>query len=234
MIIPLNLYIKDFLSFKEETIVFNQNETTCVMGRNLTEDSADSNGSGKSALQSAIELIYTGTLSREVTKEKWVRRGCKEGIVIHEAWNSSKGEFLRVEKYLSKSNSNQTFIYLFKDRQDFESNKEKCKVSVVNKDSDKWIEKYVEIDKKDISNYFLPNELTYTSFFKLNDAKTKELISRFSDADIIDVVFDEVKKKSKEKGDEIALKNEKKLKLEGSLEKSQSDLEKELEKDFET
>lgn len=232
MIIPLNLYIKDFLSFKEETIVFNQNETTCVMGRNLTEDAQDSNGSGKSALQSAIEFTYTGSISRKINKSKIVRRGCKEAVIVHEAFNTIKREYLRVERVIPFKGSETISIYLFPDL--FEENKEKYKVSIATtNDTNKWIEKYVGIDKSDLSNYFFPNELTYTSFFNLSDTKAKELISRFSNADIIDSVFLEVKLKSDNKTNEISAKNEKKLKLEGSLEKLQSDLEKELEKDFE-
>jgi len=234
MIIPLTLYLKDFLSFKEETVAFKQNDVTCIMGKNLTEDSAESNGSGKSAFQSALELVYTGTLSRDVPKKKWVRRGdIQEGLIVHEAWNSVKNEFLRIEKFLHKTKSNSTAIYVFKDRDQFDKDKSKFKISVVNEDSDKWIEKYVGINKKDISNYFIPNELTYTSFFKLNDAKTKELISRFSNADIIDSVFLEVKRKSDEKNFEIIDKEREQLKLEGVIEKLREDLVKEQEIDFE-
>lgn len=234
MIIPLNLYIKDFLSFKEETIVFNQNETTCIMGRNLTEDSQDSNGSGKSALQSAIEFTYTGSISRKINKNKIVRRGCKEALIVHIAFNTAKQEFIQIERLIPFKGSESINIYTYKDEFSSDSNKEKYKVSIATtNDANKWIEKYVGIDKSDLSNYFFPNELTYTSFFNLSDTKAKELISRFSNADIVDSVFSEVKLKSDAKSSEIVQKERELLKIEGSLEKSQSDLEKELEKDFE-
>jgi len=232
MIIPLNLYIKDFLSFKEETIVFNQNETTCVMGRNLTEDAQDSNGSGKSALQSAIEFTYTGSISRKINKSKIVRRGCKEAVIAHEAFNTIKQEYLRIERVIPSKGSETISIYLYKDKSIVDAEKDKVSIATTN-DANKWIEKYVGIDKSDLSNYFFPNELTYTSFFNLSDTKAKELISRFSNADIVDSVFSEVKLKSDAKSNEIIQKERELLKLEGSLEKSQSDLEKELEKDFE-
>lgn len=231
MIIPLNLYIKDFLSFKEETIVFNQNETTCIMGRNLTEDQQDSNGSGKSAFQSAIEFTYTGTISRKINKSKIIRRGRKEAVIIHEAFNTVKQEYFTIERVIPIKGSEAISIYLYKDRSDF-NKREKVSIATTN-DANKWIEKYVGIDKSDLSNYFFPNELTYTSFFNLSDTKAKELISRFSNADIVDSVFQEVKYKSDDKKDEIVQKERELLKIEGSLEKSQSDLEKELEKDFE-
>lgn len=232
MIIPLNLYIKDFLSFKEETIVFNQNETTCIMGRNLTEDSQDSNGSGKSAFQSAIEFTYTGTVSRKITKSKIIRRGCKEAVIVHEAFNTIKQEYLRIERIIPLKGSETISIYLFKDQNNWDKEKDKVSIATTN-DANKWIERYAGIDKSDLSNYFFPNELTYTSFFNLSDTKAKELISRFSNADIVDSVFSEVKLRSDSKADEIIKKERELLKIEGSLEKSQSDLEKELEKDFE-
>lgn len=234
MIIPLNLYIKDFLSFKEETIAFNQSETTCVMGRNLTEDSQDSNGSGKSALQSAIEFTYTGSISRKINKSKIVRRGCKEAYIMHRAFNTINQEFVQIERNIPSKGSEMISIYLFKDVEEFKLNPDKYKVSIATtNDANKWIEKYVGIDKSDLSNYFFPNELTYTSFFNLSDTKAKELISRFSNADIVDSVFSEVKLKSDSKANEVIQKERELLKIEGSLEKSQSDLEKELEKDFE-
>lgn len=234
MIIPLNLYIKDFLSFKEETIVFNQNETTCIMGRNLTEDSQDSNGSGKSAFQSAIEVVYTGTVSRKINKAKIIRRGCKEAYICHEAFNTIKQEYLRIIRNIPVKGSETILIYLFKDHQEFEKDIEKYRVSIATtNDANKWIEKYIGIDKSDLSNYFFPNELTYTSFFNLSDTKAKELISRFSNADIVDSVFSEVKNKSDEKNNEIVTKEKELLKIEGVKEKLQEDLQKEQEKDFE-
>ena len=116
MIIPLNLYIKDFLSFKEETVAFNQNETTCVMGRNLTEDAQDSNGSGKSALQSAIEFTYTGSISRKINKSKIVRRGCKEAVIVHDAFNTIKQEYLTIKRIIPIKGSETISIYLYKDK----------------------------------------------------------------------------------------------------------------------
>jgi DNA repair exonuclease SbcCD ATPase subunit len=202
------------------------------MGRNLTEDSQDSNGSGKSAFQSAIEFTYTGTVSRKITKSKIVRRGCKEAVIAHEAFNTTKQEYLRIERVIPFKGSETISIYLFKDRNNADFEKGKVSIATTN-DANKWIEKYVGIDKSDLSNYFFPNELTYTSFFNLSDTKAKELISRFSNADIVDSVFSEVKLKSDSKANEIVQKERELLKIEGSLEKSQSDLEKELEKDFE-
>jgi exonuclease SbcC len=234
MIIPLTLYLKDFLSFKEETIVFKQNETTCVMGRNLTEDSQESNGSGKSVFQSGIELVYTGSISRKINKVKMIRRGCTEAKVVHEAWNSIKNEFIRIERTIPLRGSETIAIHLFTDREAFEKDRDKYKVAISSTlDSNKWIEKYIGIDKSDISNYFIPNELTYTSFFNLSDTKTKELISRFSNADIVDTVFVAVKVKSDAKGVEIVTKEKEQLKFEGIKERLQDDLVKEQKKDFE-
>lgn len=234
MIIPLTLYLKDFLSFKEETVTFKQNETTCIMGRNLTDDAQESNGSGKSALQAGIELVYTGSISRKINKAKMIRRGCDKAIIIHEAWNNIKNEFLRIERTIPLKGSESINVYLFKNVDSFEKDKESYKVAISStNDANKWIEKYIGVDKTDLSNYFIPNELTYTSFFNLSDTKAKELISRFSNADIVDSVFLEVKRKSDEKSSEIVTKEREQLKLEGIVEKLQDDLLIEQSKDFE-
>lgn len=223
MIIPKSLYIKNFLSFEEENIEFNNGVTTCIMGRNLTEDNQASNGSGKSAFQTAIEFAYTGNVSRKVTKNKLIRRGYDEAKIVHEAFNSSKNETLRIERLLPRKGSEKVNVFI---------NDKRVEIPTT-KDANDWIINYINISKEDISNYFIPNEVNYTSFFNSPDTKKKELISRFSNADIVDDVFSKVQLDIDGKSSDVSSKERELSKLEGRLEQLHEDLETEKNIDFE-
>lgn len=224
MLIPKKLYIKDFLSFEEEDIYFKNNCTTCVMGKNLTEDNSESNGSGKSALQSAIELSLTGIVSRKVTKQKLIRRGQDKAIISLTLFNSFKNEELKIVRTLPFKGSEKINIYL---------NDKEVDVATT-KDANDWIINYIGISREDISNYFIPNEVSYTSFFNSSDTAKKELISRFSNADIVDSVFSKVDKDISLKQEKIDKKQKEIDTTDGRLIQLQEDLEKELLVDFES
>ena len=232
MLIPKSLYLKNFLSFEEEVYNFENNETTCIMGRNLTEDAQESNGSGKSAFQTGLEFIYTGNFSRKVTKSKLVRRGQKEAELIHVAWNNVKNEFLQIERIIPVKGSEKVFVYLYSDKEKFEENKDTFEVEIATTaDANKWIENYIGISKEDLMNYFLPNELTYKSFFDSSDTAKKELIGRFSNSEIVDPAF--IKVQNKIDNEESVLKklNNDLISLNSKLEIKKEDLEIEQSRD---
>ena len=232
MLIPKTLYIKNFLSFEEEFYSFKNEQTVCVMGRNLTDDGQKSNGSGKSALHTALEITYTGNFSRKVTKSKIVRRGQKQAEISHVAWNNVKNEFLQIDRTIPIKGSEKVQIYLYQNTEEFEKDREKFLVEIATTaDSNKWIESYIGINKEDLMNYFLPNELTYKSFFDSSDTAKKELIGRFSNSEIVDPAFERVDKDILKVDSDIILKEKELLKLESALEIKQFDLEKEQERD---
>ena len=173
MIIPKSIEIKDFLSFDHAVVEFKNNETTCIMGRNLTEDNQESNGSGKSALQAAIEFIYTGNVSRKVTKNKLIRRGADKATIIHEAFNAVKNETLRIERTIPAKGSEKIKVFINNQQVDI----------ATTKDANDWIVDYIGISKEDISNYFIPNEVNYTSFFNSPDTKKNCLLYTSDAAD---------------------------------------------------
>lgn len=222
MLFSKSLYIKNFLSFEEETLNIQVGQTTCIMGKNLTEDNQQSNGSGKSALQAAIEYSYNGSASRKVTKNKLVRRGCKEAIIIHEVFNPQSNETLRIERIIPLKGSEKVFVFL---------NDKEVEIATT-KDANDWINNYIGVTKEDISNYFIPNEVNYVSFFNSPDTKKKELISRFSNADIVDSVFEKVQKDINTLQKDINNKEKEVDKLEGRIEQLNIDLQTELSKDY--
>jgi DNA repair exonuclease SbcCD ATPase subunit len=192
------------------------------MGKNLTEENQSSNGSGKSAIQTAIELSLTGNFSRKITKDKLVRRGCKSSTLVFEMFNPSKSETVVVKRELPIKGSEKVLVTV---------NGKQVELATTA-DANNWVTDYIGITKSDLTNYFLPNELTYTSFFDSSDTKKKEVISRFSNADIVDPVFDRVTDKVEEVTNEIVSKERKLNNLEGRLDQLREDLQAEKEVDF--
>ena len=69
-----------------------------------------------------------------INKAKIIRRGCKEAYICHEAFNTTKQEYLRIVRNIPLKGSETILIYLFKDRQEFEKDVDKpSKLSVVIK-----------------------------------------------------------------------------------------------------
>ena len=230
---PRYIHIKNFLSFKEAFYEFRNGATTCIMGNNLTDEGQKSNGSGKSALQNAVEFVYRGDFSRKVNKASLVRRGENSLEVEHCAFNNVRSEYLIIHRVLPKKGSEKISIYLCVDLEEFEKDRDKFKVDLPSTlESNKWIEQYVGISREDMSNYFFPNELTYKSFFDNSDTKNKELISRFSNAEIVDLAFDKI---SEEKGfisEKFSEKEKEILLIETKIDTRRGDLLKEKERNF--
>ena len=223
MIIPVRLKIENFLSFKEEEMFFNRGTTTCIMGRNLTEDNQQSNGSGKSAFQSAIELSLTGDISRDINKSRMVRRGTDRASVEMELLNNVTNETIVINRSIPLKGSELLTI-----------SKNSVPVDIPSiLEGNKWIVNYIGISKEDISNYFIVNESNYVSFFKSPDTKKKALISRFSNADIIDSVFSNVSADIEKKNSELVNIERESLKMESRIEILREDLERERSRDFE-
>lgn len=233
MLIPKYIRAKNILSFKEFYYEFKQGTTTCVMGRNLTDSGQKSNGSGKSALQNAIELAYKGDFSRKINKAKIIRRGEKELEIESCTFNNVKNEFLFIHRIIPVKGSERISVYLFKDEQKFEQDREKFKIDISStNDANNWIVDYIGITKEDLGNYFFPNEITYKSFFDASDTQNKALISRFSNADIVDKVFVNIQSELYKIALKLSEKEKELLKIETTLENRQEDLTKEQERDF--
>lgn len=233
MIIPKYIHIKNFISFKDQYFEFNNGMTTCIMGNNLTDSSQKSNGSGKSALQNAVEFVYRGDFSRKVNKASLIRRGESSLEVEHCAFNNVRSEYLIIHRMLPKKGSEKVSMYLSADLEEFEKDRDKFKIDLPSTlESNKWLEGYIGISREDMSNYFFPNELTYKSFFDNSDTKNKELISRFSNAGIVDRAFEVVESKVKEIDEELAAKEREIISLESKVDTRRGDLLKEKERDF--
>ena len=233
MIIPKYIKATNFLSFEELFYTFKTGVTTCIMGSNLTDEGQKSNGSGKSAIQNAVEFAYKGDFSRKINKASLVRRGEKELMVESLSFNNIKNEYLVIRRFLPVKGGEKISVFLFTDIQKFNESEDQFKVDIATvNDANKWIEEYIGISKEDLSNFFFPNEITYKSFFEESDTKNKQLISRFSTAEIADRAFLKIQADVENFTSKIVIKEKELLKLEANLETRQNDLLKEQERDL--
>ena len=106
-----HVHIENFMSFKEEDINFNKNGYTLVRGiNNNPDDSADSNGSGKSSL---FESIMWGLCGETVRGTKDVcNMFTDNGCLVELVFEASGKEFkiIRTKDYKPTGTSLKLFI----------------------------------------------------------------------------------------------------------------------------
>lgn len=198
MLVPVELYIKDFLSIQEISYQFKQGETILIQGINLTDEGQESNGSGKSAFQAAIDYTLTESCPRKISSNKdLVRNGCEESTLSLVLQDNTSGKYLCIQRVLHIKNPGSLDLY-YGD----EPWSGKIVFDRVS-EGNKKLQSIIGISFTDIHNYYLPNELTYVSFFESPDASIKELIGRFSKTDTINPVFDYVDSDIKEKEKQV-------------------------------
>jgi exonuclease SbcC len=220
---PIKIIIRDFLSIEDITYDFKTGETVLIQGINLTDTSQKSNGSGKSAFQAALDFVLTNSCARKIDSDKeLIRTGCNEAFIELELSNTLYRCDLTITRTLSRKNSSTLKIL---------ENGEPVKFPTVP-EGNKLLMTYLGISLKDIHNYYLPNELTYVSFFRSSDTEVKELIARFSKTTVIDKVFPHIDQDYKDKDTTESIKTEI-TSLETSIQIYTQQIETEESRDFE-
>jgi DNA repair exonuclease SbcCD ATPase subunit len=217
------LYLCNFLSYKDQEFKFEAGKPLLIQGINNSKDSQESNGSGKSGLQSALEYLLLKTTSRKGQDIKLIRRGQKEDAVVScEIVCPVRKQTLSIKRTIPQKGSTTIEIKI---------NTVKQEIATVP-DGNAFILKWLDITSEDLQNYYIINKERYTSFFYSSNSKKISLISRFANINIIDGVEDEVKKDVDEKDKEINVLDTKIIKLDSKLEECKEQLESELDRDL--
>ena len=179
---PISLKIKNLFSYEDSYFTFKNGEITVVYGKNMDADNTDSCGSGKSSFLDCISISLLGEPLRSVGKNDIIRNGEKSGTTIFELHNPVLDKDLRIESIInSGSTSSKVLIY-----ENNVLNKQKSDLKAA--EGYKYIISLIGISKEDLMNYFLISKESYQSFFLSGDTQKKDIINRFSKADIIDNV----------------------------------------------
>lgn len=174
----------NFLSFKELNYDF-ENKPILIQGENLSDDSQESNGSGKSALQACIEFALFKTTSRKVRDIELIHFGENECLVQLSINCPMRNQLILIERKVKLKGSGESQLsvngvvkYAFEDK--------------MVKEIDKFIIEWLGISAEDLQNYFIINKERYKSFFSSSNREKIEMINRFSNAKLIDGVDKEV------------------------------------------
>lgn len=197
---PKSLRLVNFLSYKDSFFEFRQGKPVLVIGQNLDDSGQRGNGSGKSGLSEGIALAVSGDSIRKCKPRELVRRGCEFGEVELVLYNTLYRCELKIYRklYLSTSKSSECKIW---------ENDEEVKSCPDINAYNKWIWSMLGITKEDFFSFYLVTKELYTPFFIVGDVKKKEIVNRFSGANVVDKTDDLIKADSQKLQIQIETKN---------------------------
>lgn len=179
------LKIVNLLSHENTVHVFRGNTMTMLVGKN---------GSGKSGINEGIAIAFTGDVTRGIGRDEYIKSGEDRCMVDLLMTNNVLNRKIRIVRniYLKKTATLDIFV-----------DGEKKHFATVN-DGNAYIFSEIGFDKEDFLNYFLISQSNNNSFFSSSDTKQKEIISKFSNYNIIDLALTKLKNEELKKLTEIA------------------------------
>lgn len=181
MIVPVRIVIKNFLSIEDLDFTFEESKTLPIFGINKTDAGKESNGSGKSSFQQAIEFALKRATSRYDRDSLLIQRGKDEAFIGFSLYNKRNNEHIYLEHTIRKK---APYFNIF-------INDMPIELSGVD-EAKKWILNYIGISKEDLSSFYLPNERNYIPFFTGSNTKKVALITRLSNSGIVDKAMENV------------------------------------------
>ena len=213
------LILENFLSFKN--LELDLNGVSVINGENLTEDSQESNGSGKSAIFSAIEAVLFNSTQREgVSVKDLVMWGEKSSYVSLSIYCPSRQEEMLIERVIGKGAKLSISI-----------NSEQANFSTTN-DGNDFIINWLGLSRDDFLNYYLVGKAKYTSFYTSSNKVKLDMISRFSNLSVLDSSDEVVTKSIEEKEEDLNLISASLYKNEGIVERINLEIDAEKNRDF--
>jgi DNA repair exonuclease SbcCD ATPase subunit len=210
---PKKIVIQDWLSFKgTHEYEFKAGEAVLIVGENKTDDGQSSNGAGKSAIHNAVCYLLTGSC-RGVRDVKLINRDTDKSTIT--IILQSSDHKLLITRQLFKSKSSKLHIELDSVEQEFSSINE----------GNKLILTILGISSEDLQNYFIVDRRKYISFYESSDTRKKELISRFSNVQLLDGVNPKLDIKYKEFDAQLKTKQDLKITYEATINVLQNQLE---------
>lgn len=204
MYIPQKLIIENLLTHKDTKFEFRKGKAVLVLGENLDKEGSRTNGAGKSSLNECFSIAYTGESIRKVSEKELVRNGEQSGSVELILYNTQSREYFKIRRTLftSKSKSSKCQVWISNCGNEWVEDRTSADINTYNR----FIVEKVGISKDDFFSFFLITKEKYKSFLsQIGDTEKKEIINRFSGANVLDnvkVYIDEdVEKKDKQIND---------------------------------
>lgn len=177
--------LKNFLSFRELNHNFIDSPTL-IQGRNLTDESQESNGSGKSTIEAGIAYALLATPLRKQIDRELIMWGEEQAEVELSIWCAVRRSTLTVHRVIRSRGSSILEIFL---------NDEPVKVATIL-DGNRYILDWLAISAEDLKSFYILNKENYRSFISASNTDKLALINRFIKVDGLDRADDIVKRAS--------------------------------------
>lgn len=180
------LRLKNFLSFAELNHTF-RNGATLIQGRNLTEDSKETNGAGKSTMEAGISYALMATpLRRQTLDRDLIRWGEDEAEIELTVFCPVRGQRLRIFRKIRVKGSATLELYLNERPVQFASVLE----------GNRYILDWIAITPEDLKSFYILNKENYKSFLSASNTDKLALINRFMKAERLEAADDVIKVQS--------------------------------------
>lgn len=177
-----SIRLRNMFSHEDTYYKFRKNKSIIIQGINR-DDRNRSNGSGKSGLIEGAAIAFTGSPLRDIRNVDIVMNGMKFGSV----------EMMMSNDVLKKEVLITRMIYAGSKPQEVQmiiNGEPKKDFTSVNEFNKYIFDELIGFSKEDFLNYYLIAKDHYQSFFRSGDVAKKQIISRFSKADLVDSTFD--------------------------------------------
>lgn len=216
--------IDGIASFHKAIYLFKNNVATLVYGENLDNESQLSNGSGKSSLSEAIAFCLLGSPLRQVKNEEIINNDMDSASVTLALENTSTGNTLLISRTVSRKGPQQVSLtFIDKDYNQYPV--VKSSVDEYNK----YILDMLGVTKDDIYGSFILCKSRYKDFLLSSDKEKKDIINRFSRANMVDQSIETLKSDKEKVNSDFRDKELEKSKIEGRIEALQQTMRDEAE-----
>lgn len=183
----INIQAQNIISFRNLDYTLNQDVSTLIFGNNLDNDSQSSNGSGKSALLECISIALTGDTLRKVKTDEMINDAADEAEVEVEFLNTVTNESFFVKRNIYRKKAQEVGCSFFLNGEQIRQ-EESVQPSV--NDYNKYILEVIGLTKDELFNNCVLSKHKYSCFLTASDSVKKEIINRFSNANMVDEAID--------------------------------------------
>lgn len=183
----INIQAQNIISFRDLDYTLNQDVSTLIFGNNLDNDSQSSNGSGKSALLECISIALTGDTLRKVKTDEMINDAADEAEVEVEFFNTVTNESFFVKRNIYRKKAQEVVCSFFLNGEQIRQ-EESVQPSV--NDYNKYILEVIGLTKDELFNNCVLSKHKYSCFLTASDSVKKEIINRFSNANMVDEAID--------------------------------------------
>ena len=218
----VKLYCKNFGTFKSLEYDF-EDKAILIQGENLSDDSQESNGSGKSFIQAAIEFALFKTTSRKVNDVELINYDEDEAIVSLSIECPIRKEVFSISRTIRRRGSSILSLTI---------NDSPVTFANVN-DGNKLIIEWIGISSDDLQNYYIINKERFRSIFSSSNREKVELIGRFNRSSLINGVDKLVQQDIIDEEHILSEILKKQTSLQSKIDTLETQLDFELNRDFE-